>query len=696
MESTDLTAVQQPQVATAAATAQPTKPARKPINAFLLFCKRHRAIVKEKHPHLENRLISKILGEWWTNLAPHEKADFNNLASQYKDHLMREQPNMSYKKAPVSAAPATTPPVAAPAVAAAVAGATSSEPPSAPAPLVRQPSRGSSGASSPEIPPSPPGDERGTKRQSSDAHGAPKPFKKRYLAAEKAKMTSSSSNSSACSTPTEQHPKLSRASSVSNPEEKACEALLQLAKGLSGRDAASATASNVPSSKSSSNASSAAASRSGTSSPKELPDDMLKTLPEPGSIQSEAEKKYPSVREAVWSKIAKTLKLQQDDNEKSKMNAVGNVNGQPINLTTSTMTKIHGQTIIEHVIENILDKPLHDKHLNNNVNNDVEDEENGVSGRLMSKEDEEKVKETILESLRKAAKSSRNFGGEQKSWKTLHNQQVQQTADDKDSILDSLRQAASKPQKNSVNIGGSSLTVTKTRLLASGNAMDPVSVTLVPAHHGDQPLNLSTTPPQTPASSMSPSGGGGVTITPAEEKQQRACKGRRYQEFKDAVGRKGRRQKSGGSHHEGETPLQPLNITNTQSLTIIPPTTSVVAVATAQQPVFDVEKELQAIPALSLESFQQKMRQQQSLATQQQQQQQAAVTAAAPAVAASTTTMVVGGYHPSLSATTMAPRRSLEIAPAAARPFKKTAPAGATPTAPSTVIVAAGAVRQDT
>ena len=36
--------------------------ARRPMNAFLLFCKRHRAIVKEKHPHLENRLISKILG----------------------------------------------------------------------------------------------------------------------------------------------------------------------------------------------------------------------------------------------------------------------------------------------------------------------------------------------------------------------------------------------------------------------------------------------------------------------------------------------------------------------------------------------------------------------------------------------------------------------------------------------------------
>jgi hypothetical protein len=71
---------------------------RRPMNAFLLFCKRHRAIVKEKHPHLENRLISKILGEWWTSLDAGEKSKFNNLASEYKEHLMREQPNFSYNK----------------------------------------------------------------------------------------------------------------------------------------------------------------------------------------------------------------------------------------------------------------------------------------------------------------------------------------------------------------------------------------------------------------------------------------------------------------------------------------------------------------------------------------------------------------------------------------------------------------------
>ena len=45
------------------ATGQSSTGNRRPMNAFLLFCKRHRTIVKEKHPHLENRLISKILGK---------------------------------------------------------------------------------------------------------------------------------------------------------------------------------------------------------------------------------------------------------------------------------------------------------------------------------------------------------------------------------------------------------------------------------------------------------------------------------------------------------------------------------------------------------------------------------------------------------------------------------------------------------
>merc|ERR1719312_994260 len=64
-----------------------TKP-KKPMNAFLLFCKHHRALVKEKYPTLENRMITKILGEWWNELkGTEDQATYKNLASRYQDFL---------------------------------------------------------------------------------------------------------------------------------------------------------------------------------------------------------------------------------------------------------------------------------------------------------------------------------------------------------------------------------------------------------------------------------------------------------------------------------------------------------------------------------------------------------------------------------------------------------------------------------
>ncbi|EDW35355.1 GL20955 [Drosophila persimilis] len=47
---------------------RPEHHARRPMNAFLIFCKRHRAIVKERYKSLENRAITKILGDWWAAL----------------------------------------------------------------------------------------------------------------------------------------------------------------------------------------------------------------------------------------------------------------------------------------------------------------------------------------------------------------------------------------------------------------------------------------------------------------------------------------------------------------------------------------------------------------------------------------------------------------------------------------------------
>ena len=215
----------------------------------------------------------------------------------------------------------------------------------------------------------------------SEKDAAPKAllhFKKRYLAAEKAKIASSNStanSSNSCSpksikeiVPLENGQDCSRNSNMSRIQgtssEEACEALLQLAgSGLNPKKNK-----NVQSSANS-------RSRSGTSSPPEgtiTGSSLSEMITDPN--QSDATKEQlangtsasnrykiqrqdqAGVREAVLTRIAKTLLMQQDASTKEEAEE-GAEGDKPINLSTSSHLQIHGQTIIEHVIENILDKP---------------------------------------------------------------------------------------------------------------------------------------------------------------------------------------------------------------------------------------------------------------------------------------------------------------------------------------------------
>ncbi|XP_037943968.1 uncharacterized protein LOC119676769 isoform X2 [Teleopsis dalmanni] len=74
--------------------------ARRPMNAFLIFCKRHRAVVRERYKSLENRSITKILGDWWATLEANEKNHFTNLAQQNKDAFFSANPNFQWYKLP--------------------------------------------------------------------------------------------------------------------------------------------------------------------------------------------------------------------------------------------------------------------------------------------------------------------------------------------------------------------------------------------------------------------------------------------------------------------------------------------------------------------------------------------------------------------------------------------------------------------
>ncbi|KAJ6662665.1 hypothetical protein lerEdw1_011305 [Lerista edwardsae] len=80
--------------------------ARRPMNAFLLFCKRHRSLVRQEHPRLDNRGATKILADWWSVLDPKEKQKYTDMAKEYKDAFMKANPG--YKWCPPTSKPVKT------------------------------------------------------------------------------------------------------------------------------------------------------------------------------------------------------------------------------------------------------------------------------------------------------------------------------------------------------------------------------------------------------------------------------------------------------------------------------------------------------------------------------------------------------------------------------------------------------------
>ena len=61
---------------------QEKKEIRRPMNAFLIFCKRHRSMVREKNPNMDNRSVTRILGDLWANLQDDDKSQYIDLAKQ--------------------------------------------------------------------------------------------------------------------------------------------------------------------------------------------------------------------------------------------------------------------------------------------------------------------------------------------------------------------------------------------------------------------------------------------------------------------------------------------------------------------------------------------------------------------------------------------------------------------------------------
>lgn len=66
------------------------------MNAFMIFSKKHRSLVHEKHPNQDNRNVSKILGEWWYALGSDGKNQYHVLASEMKEAHFKAYPEWKW------------------------------------------------------------------------------------------------------------------------------------------------------------------------------------------------------------------------------------------------------------------------------------------------------------------------------------------------------------------------------------------------------------------------------------------------------------------------------------------------------------------------------------------------------------------------------------------------------------------------
>ena len=790
---------------TTSAMAAATAVNRRPMNAFLLFCKRHRTIVKERYPNLENRNITKILGEWWQSLCDDDKSTFTKLASEYKEYVVRETPS-------VTSAAATGPKLSSTVehttrlhlmngsggISSNIRSASSSpEPPptqrtphhrhtteAAPPPAATDEAAKNSVANSAFSSPTP--YRPSCSGSSLASSSAPKPFKKRYLANfDSASLGAAAAEAGAAA--------VGAATTTVSPEaEHACKALLQLA----GVRESSPTMHSAPNSAATSpprpsTAAAAAATAVARAAPSPAhgcisgdPPKVDAAIPEegnnsrngsslsrsgtaspPDSSSSAAEKErgkltangFRTLRDAVWSRVAKTLLKQEEEKGMLNHAEAGN-DDAPLNL--SSQCTIRGQTIIEHIIENCMQaKPSPtvapasasggisgaaggdekdarsassgNAFLVNMNNNGVSGGGGGgdrpsaqpvetassVSGSTFSAEE---IKERIYEGLKQDLLSKRS--GEKRDskeaaalWNMLPHIKIAQEraegkmvaaeppADPKSAVTESegsnltiktaedgsklsikhlLAQSPAplSPRSRSGNSSSkSSATVSpnaNAHAAAAASAASEVSVTLVSndycaaghAGHGQQPVNLSTTPPQTPSttnvvtisattSKRSVSCGGGEssaaqqgsamkrklgvviagggdsaaqTVEEEEDdlrRSSRSCKGKRYQEFKDE-GRLGR-SKSGAAaaagslssdrsaataatrkaHKSGDSSSAGAASTALPSADVLinrkDPNTHI-SIHNSNPP-FDITAKLNAIPALSLDSYQQKL-----------------------------------------------------------------------------------------
>uniref|UniRef100_A0A182N6W2 HMG box domain-containing protein n=1 Tax=Anopheles dirus TaxID=7168 RepID=A0A182N6W2_9DIPT len=71
---------------------------KRTMNAFLMFCKKHRPLVSQHYATKENRSITKILGSWWGQLDAEKKKPYEMLAQEHRTKVKAANPNVRWCK----------------------------------------------------------------------------------------------------------------------------------------------------------------------------------------------------------------------------------------------------------------------------------------------------------------------------------------------------------------------------------------------------------------------------------------------------------------------------------------------------------------------------------------------------------------------------------------------------------------------
>ncbi|XP_047130511.1 protein capicua homolog isoform X1 [Hydra vulgaris] len=69
---------------------------RRPMNAFMIFSKKHRKDVHKRNPNQDNRTVSKILGEMWYNSSQDEQLKYKRLADDVKNAHYKNNPDWKW------------------------------------------------------------------------------------------------------------------------------------------------------------------------------------------------------------------------------------------------------------------------------------------------------------------------------------------------------------------------------------------------------------------------------------------------------------------------------------------------------------------------------------------------------------------------------------------------------------------------